>query len=430
MTNGTSGNDTLWGETGDDLMYGQGGNDTMFGGLGDDHMEGNAGNDVMFGGGGQDDMLGGTGRINDDPATGSPNRIDGANIMFGDDDPSGGTLSTDGHDVMIGNNGIISRPLTPSGAWTVTSYATFTYSDAITTNTSMSPTATTPTSRVQRIIQMVDTQPMSVTLPGGAVYANGGSDIMHGNGGDDDMIGGFDSATEGIATQLANVPDCAARGLITLTGDLMCGDAGDDAMLGDQGVITDTVETGSRTQTISIPAPFIQETNYPNGQLTRQVQLTQPSIGGDDVMQGGSGNDWMHGGAGNDLMNGDSGNDRLFGDDGSDALWGGPGHDHLYGGYGDDFQDVQFITSTTSITGPNPAAWSIVAPVADTLQGIDYSYGGWGRDLLQADFGGPGPQLGDRLIDWVGNYNLYYTCPGAYGEGVITRQHSRPWSST
>jgi len=424
LTNGTSGNDTLWGETGNDLMYGQGRADTMFGGLGDDHMEGNAGNDVMFGGGGQDDMLGGTGRINDDPATGTPNRIDGANIMFGDDDPLGGTGSTDGHDVMIGNNGLISRPLTASGAWTVTSYATFTYSDAITTNTSMSPTATTPTSRVQRVVQMVDTQPMSVTLPGGAVYANGGSDIMHGNGGDDDMIGGFDSATEGIATQLANVPDCAARGLITLTGDLMCGDAGDDAMLGDQGVITDTVETGSRTGTISIPAPFIQETNYPKGQLTRQVQLTQPSIGGDDVMQGGSGNDWMHGGAGNDLMNGDSGNDRLFGDDGGDALWGGPGHDHLYGGYGDDFQDVQFITSTTSITGPNPAAWSIVAPVADTLQGIDYSYGGWGRDLLQADFGGPGPQLGDRLIDWVGNYNLYYTCPGAYGEGVITRQYS------
>jgi hypothetical protein len=43
---------------------------------------------------------------------------------------------------------------------------------------------------------------------------------------------------------------------------------------------------------------------------------------------------------------------------------------------------------------------------------------------MQADVGGPGTQVGDRLIDWTGAYNIYFTCPGAYGEGVATRMLS------
>ena len=35
-----------------------------------------------------------------------------------------------------------------------------------------------------------------------------------------------------------------------------------------------------------------------------------------------------------------------------------------------------------------------------------------------------GPVTGDRLIDWVGVYNVYYTCPASYGEYVITRSQS------
>ena len=57
-------------------------------------------------------------------------------------------------------------------------------------------------------------------------------------------------------------------------------------------------------------------------------------------------------------------------------------------------------------------------------QDIDYLYGGWDQDAMQANLGGPGPQEGDRLIDWSGGYNAYYVCPAAYGEFYITRDLS------
>lgn len=60
----------------------------------------------------------------------------------------------------------------------------------------------------------------------------------------------------------------------------------------------------------------------------------------------------------------------------------------------------------------------------DSFQGYDIAYGGWDSDALQADIGGPGPDEGDRLLDWAGAYNVYFVCPGAYGEGVIDRAQS------
>ena len=55
---------------------------------------------------------------------------------------------------------------------------------------------------------------------------------------------------------------------------------------------------------------------------------------------------------------------------------------------------------------------------------------GWDQDAMQANVAAPGPRVTDQLIDWVGGYNVYYVCPGAYGEGTITREqspHLRTW---
>jgi hypothetical protein len=57
-------------------------------------------------------------------------------------------------------------------------------------------------------------------------------------------------------------------------------------------------------------------------------------------------------------------------------------------------------------------------------QDVDYIYGGWDQDAMQANVGDEGPEIGDRLMDWVGAYNGYYLCPGLYGEFVNTRDHS------
>jgi VCBS repeat-containing protein len=66
---GGTGNDTLAGGAGADLMFGQNGNDTLTGGDGYDLLCGGAGNDTLFGGAGDDSLVGGNGN---DRLTGGP----------------------------------------------------------------------------------------------------------------------------------------------------------------------------------------------------------------------------------------------------------------------------------------------------------------------------------------------------------------------
>jgi Ca2+-binding RTX toxin-like protein len=419
--NGTSGGDIMYGNSNDDVMYGQGGDDSMYGNAGQDYMEGNADSDTMFGGGSQDDMTGGTGRINDDPATGTAGRLDKGDKMYGDSNTDANTLPADGHDSMAGDNAIISRPLDNAGAWIPIVY------------THTIGGVEGATSRITRnVYTPVDPFP--------SPYANtnvSGSDLMRGNGGDDDMYGQYDDHNTSTLTHA--VPCYYASGANQIEGDLMCGDAGEDAMLGDNGKITNIAEDGSRAEHIEIQAPFISEDIFQAGSLTRLVELVRSQTnqsggdiaGGNDVMQGGDDNDRMSGGAGYDLMNGNGGDDAIFGDDGDDAVWGGTGDDHTYGGYGPggtltpdgstplrgDYLEIQ----PRPAPDQDPSAWFLVAPNVDTLQGYDIVYGGWGRDAMQADISIPGPTPGDRLIDWTGAYNIYFLCPGAYGEGAATR---------
>ena len=57
----------------------------------------------------------------------------------------------------------------------------------------------------------------------------------------------------------------------------------------------------------------------------------------------------------------------------------------------------------------------------ENFEGIDYIYGGWDQDSLQANEGDNGPVIGDRLLDWGGSYNGYYLCPATFGDWVTTR---------
>ena len=41
----------------------------------------------------------------------------------------------------------------------------------------------------------------------------------------------------------------------------------------------------------------------------------------------------------------------------------------------------------------------------DNFEGIDYIYGGWDQDTLQANEGDNGPVIGDRLLDWAGEHH-------------------------
>ncbi len=102
--------------------------------------------------------------------------------------------------------------------------------------------------------------------------------------------------------------------------------------------------------------------------------------------------------------------------------WGGQGDDHLWGGRHNDHLDVR-PRPATDTTEADPPEWFTYGQ-PDNFQGLDLIYGGWDQDAMQADVAAPGPGDTDQLIDWTGGYDVFYVCPGAYGEGTITRQGS------
>ncbi|MDQ3384606.1 MAG: hypothetical protein M3503_01130 [Actinomycetota bacterium] len=405
------GADTLLGAAGKDIVFGQGGADWISGGDGDDIAEGNAGGDTIAGNGGEDDLTGGGSATDGIVISSTVDRLltapsgltdgsaaklrDGGDTVYGGDtpsvpanpalDPASIGTAADSHDVILGDNGRITRTGAADG-WRTLSGASF-------------------STRIVRTVAMADP----------AAGATAGSDALFGQAGDDDVYGGFDSATTPAPVSVGGQP---------VPGDLVDGGAGDDALIGDQGSATPTPagNLGSPT-TLTVNAGFVVEPVRAAGSLVRVVTLTQATVGGTDVLRGDAGRDALHPGAGNDLADGGADDDVVFGADGDDALWGGTGHDRLFGGLGVDSLDIK-------VRPGDPALWGVVRPAVDqdgrrsTVNGLDTIYGGKGGDEMQADQGDTGTSPGDRLLDWVGPNNLYFVCDGGYGAGQALREQS------
>ncbi|MBI3447905.1 MAG: hypothetical protein HY049_03135 [Acidobacteria bacterium] len=106
--------------------------------------------------------------------------------------------------------------------------------------------------------------------------------------------------------------------------------------------------------------------------------------------------------------------DRIFGDLGNDWIVGGTGQDHLFGGFGNDLLNADDDHDSTAGTA-DPLANN----VPDThVTYEDIAYGGAGRDVLIANTGG------DRLIDWVGEFNSYLVPFAPFGAFTISRSLS------
>lgn len=106
---------------------------------------------------------------------------------------------------------------------------------------------------------------------------------------------------------------------------------------------------------------------------------------GHDTINGGNGRDVLFGGNGNDIVNGDndndfvygeSGNDKLFGDAGNDYLSGGDGNDWLYGGEGDDI--LQGGAGNDNLYG------GLGSNVLEGGAGADYMEGREKRDYINS----------------------------------------------
>ncbi len=367
-----------------------GGGDVMFGNAGDDFMEGNHGADFMEGNEDEDDMWGGSSAdASGVVGSGTPptNLADSNDVMRGGAED----------DVMIGDNGLIERATDGGGLWL----------------RHQGPRANGDESPFDMVVRNVGVT-SSPELAGAF-----GNDWMQGNDGED----------EGYGQQ---------------GDDYMEGNNGEDALLGDLGLITSSVQDGTNQDVISPPGPFFEETIFPAGSFYRQFTLFSftgvPEAAGNDIILGGDDRDSLHGADGDDIINGDGDAttidpadgddanpatvdaDKVFGGDGNDVMWGGRGDDNLWGGYGDDHLDVRPRRNIPGETD-DPPLWHTFGRF-DFYQGLDLIYGGWHRDAMQANSAAPGPRNTDRLIDWAGGYNVFYVCPGAYGEGTITRQGS------
>ena len=449
LTIGKFGDDVLSGGAGPDVLFGQDGVDRLYGGADDDYMEGNGGGDLLFG----DQNAAPTGNAHESPAV----ELDGAPGPDGQDDQIGGSswartragngaitgqrdggdeLRGDGEaDVQLGDNGRVLRVIVNG------QYATYQLQTGKPTIVRQaSPTGAAPTAL-----------PARFDVGAAAAAAVWGNDTLFGDTGDDLQLAG-----DGNDTLYGDTGDDDMYG--ELGDDRMLGVDGEDAMVGDRGVITNRyVATPGPTVSIDSP-PNISFTPYAAHPLDRRVDLNDDgdgaplqspgmTTGGSDYLRGGADHDSLHGAAGNDLMNGDSGGDYLFGDDGADVLWGGSGRecadpadlscnsdrgtndefvDYLFGGKGlktDPVTGGADILDFRPRPGLDPAAWfeATNTRATDSMadhqhhQGIDWIYGGWDRDVMQADIADNGPNAGDRLMDWTGAYNLYTHCPSAYG---------------
>ena len=201
------------------------------------------------------------------------------------------------------------------------------------------------------------------------IEGGGGRDVLFGNNGQDDIIGGSSSLFS--RTSPNDRPD---------TGDIIFGGAGTDAgrndlgdgsleghahdadtIVGDNGHIFRLVGTNGTASGGFLT--FTYDTYSTERIVPRGVTLIDYTPGGPDFAgQAGpmvigdiGAADEIHGESGDDIAYGGAGNDVLFGDAQDDDLIGGYGHDWISGGAGEDGilgDDGRIFTSRNGSTEP------------------------------------------------------------------------------
>lgn len=217
------------------------------------------------------------------------------------------------------------------------------------------------------------------TLDGG-----GGGDTIFGQGGDDLIIGGRDSLASRDINNTINVADLedqtesddgndtlyGGRGNDTILGgqgnDILDGGDGDDTLSGQDGVDIFRGGAGVDTVDFSKESPFQLlvnlATNVASGGTASgdTFYSIENLIGSDDRIDrfigtnaanhfwGQGGGDYFNGGGGNDILDGGNDGDILYGEAGNDTIIGGAGQDYLDGGAGID--TVVYAGSSDSVT--------------------------------------------------------------------------------
>lgn len=372
---GTSGNDVIDAQAGNDTVYGHAGDDLLRGGTGNDFLYGEAGNDTLEGGNGTDHLDGGAGsdtalytvnispllvdlalgRVSfpghswpaetlvsienietgsgNDTVTGSggANRIetnagdDSITAGAGNDTLDGGT----GSDRLEGGVGNDSYYIDDSGdVVTETVAGAAGGTDTVYAGTDVFPAAYT--------VWTLGANFENLTLIGVSATGVGNSlaNVMTGNA--------EDNSLEGLA---GNDTLSGAGGDDTLTGgsgnDTMIGGAGNDTLIDGNG--TDRFDGGTGYDTASYAANTaaikadltLGTVSFPGHTWTPETLVSIENFrsgSGNDVVSGNSSANLLEGAAGDDSLSGMAGNDTLTGGTGNDTLKGGDGNDLISGG--------------------------------------------------------------------------------------------------
>ena len=252
---GTSGNESLYGKSGADILFGGAGNDWLHGDDGDDTLEGGTGNDYLYGGDGNDTYIFGRNFGWDTIRNHNRNGADTDIIRFTDGQTQ--------NDFTFTRDRTNLRITAKDGSGTV-SIDNYFEGDLL------------GSGRIDRI-EFADGSSLSIddvkallhqsTDGDDTLYAYRGGSVLGGGDGNDTLHGSVDA-------------------------DTLNGGNGDDVLNGYSG--DDRLDGGAGNDTLS-------------------------GGNGNDVLLGGEGNDWLHGDDGDDTLEGGTGNDTLYGGNGSDT---------------------------------------------------------------------------------------------------------------
>lgn len=405
------GRDEIHGETGNDTVYGGADHDIIFGDAQNDDLIGGWGNDWISGGTGGDGILGDDGRIFTSRNTGCSVNSTAICTQFAEPlygvlalrtvDPDTKTSQGDVLNEYIYTPGQVQTATINVAGQLVKAVDLTVYNLGPDTNQSQQHVANQPT--------------FDANNSDDIIFGGWGSDWIHGGAGDD-AISGAEALTVGYAQHFDPAGNPVGLEYLDFAHPW---NPGDVLHFG-----ADTNAWHSNNHNALRLGEFLLYDEYdPRRVILFNADGTvwkggvapwsQPFFLNNDAISG----NWVtaciavdnRGACIGTISNQPSdGNDVIFGDLGNDWSVGGTGEDTIWAGWGNDLSNADDVLTTNG--GLNDAPDGVNSSYQDRV------YGGAGLDILIGNTGG------DRLIDWVGEFNSYLVPFSPFGIATVSRQ--------
>ena len=366
---GTKGDDSLYGSIGIDTLYGMGGNDILTGNAGNDKLYGGLGNDKLYGGSGNDILDGSSGN----------------DILDGglDNDIMSGGPGNDTYYVDSSSDTVLEVISKGAGG-----------TDLIVSSISL----TAPTN----IEDLQASSGVVINLTGNeldnVLLGNELANILDGKSGRDTIFGGLgnDTLDGGVGV------------------DRLIGSAGDDIYYVDSrnDKIVELINEGH--EVVHASCSYTLSSNIENLILEGTGDFSAGGNSLDNYLMGNSGNNILAGGLGADILEGGLGNDTYVLSDKLDTILDTGGMDtirsvldidHLQ----DDIENGELVgIGDTSITGnnlDNTLSGNIGNNILDGGLGTDFLTGGEGDDQFIISYNGSGVNI-DTITDFKSGSDL------------------------